>query len=341
VDLSPGLSIRWLVLFLVDRTECVPLSLMGATSLTSPHPNRKPRHQPALWDCVWPRNGRHHLRLEPNRLHRLAAHDPLVGSSPCLCRLRGAVLYYATDPILHQRTVSPLFPRPVLISNRRPGTYLAYMPIGGRTPYDRFGRTYNVTRILDSTGRQFSLSNYEAYSALYLPGPYAMNYLLAFALSTALLVHTSLYHSSTVYHGIKRVQTEEEDVHAKLMRSDPEVSDTWYASIFVVFFAMSIVAIAVWRTDFPVWALALSVLVAALYLIPCGFLFAFTGQEISINVLAETIPGVLWNGRPLANMVRATFLFSIVGTRNKDGKTTDKLVNMVIVLFFLRNCYVS
>jgi len=35
VDLSPKLSIRWLVLFLVDvldRTECVPLSLLGATN---------------------------------------------------------------------------------------------------------------------------------------------------------------------------------------------------------------------------------------------------------------------------------------------------------------------
>jgi len=209
------------------------------------------------------------------------------------------------------------------------------MPIGGRTPYDRFGRTYNVTRILDSTGRRFSLSNYEAYSALYLPGPYAMNFLLAFVLSTALLVHTALYHSRTVYNVIKRVQTEEEDVHAKLMRSYPEVPDTWYLSIFLVFFTMSVIPIVVWRTDIPVWALALSVLVPVLYLIPCGFILAVTGQLVApINVLAGIIPGLMLNGRPLANMVRATFLFSIVGTRNKDGKTTDKLVNMDIVVLF-------
>jgi len=207
------------------------------------------------------------------------------------------------------------------------------MPIGGRTAYDRFGRPYNVTRILDSTGRRFSLSDYEAYSALYLPGPYAMVYLLAFAVATALLVHTALYHSRRIYNGIKRVQTEEEDVHAKLMRSYPEVPDTWYASVFLVFFTMAIVTVAVWRTDIPVWALALSVLIPVLYLIPCGFLFAVTGQRISINLLAQIIPGALLNGRPLANMVRATFLFAIVGTRNKDGKATNQLVNMNIGLF--------
>ena len=61
---------------------------------------------------------------------------------------------------------------------------------------------YNTTRILDSTGCRFSLSNYEAYSALYLPGPYAIIYLLVFALSTALLVHTVLYHTRTIYNGI-------------------------------------------------------------------------------------------------------------------------------------------
>jgi hypothetical protein len=208
------------------------------------------------------------------------------------------------------------------------------MPIGGRSAYDRFGRTYNVTRILDSTGRRFSLSNYEAYSALYLPGPYAIVYLLAFALSTALLVHTILYHSRTVYNGIKRVRTEEEDVHAKLMRAYPEVPDSWYATICLVFFLMAIVTIEVWPTDMPVWALALSVLVPALYLIPCGLIYAVTAQMTSINLLAEIIPGVLLNGRPLANMVRVTFLFSIIGARNEGGDTTNKLINMNFVSLF-------
>ena len=191
------------------------------------------------------------------------------------------------------------------------------MPIGGQNVYDRFGHIYNITRILDSTGRRFSLSNYEAYSALYLPGPYAIVYLLAFALSTALLVHTVLYHSRMVYKGIKRVQVEDEDVHEKLMRAYPEVPDSWYASICLAFFILAIVAIEVWPTDMPVWALALSILIPALYLIPCGFIFAATGQQSTINLLGQIIPGVLLNGRPLANMVGPTFLFLTCGPRTR------------------------
>ncbi len=198
------------------------------------------------------------------------------------------------------------------------------MPIGGQNVYDRFGHTYNITRILDSTGRRFSLSHYEAYSALYLPGPYAMVYFLAFALSTALLVHTVLYHSRTIYNGIKGVQTEDEDVHAKLMRAYPEVPDSWYASICLAFFMTAVVTIEVWPTDMPVWALALSVLIPALYLIPCGFIFAVTGQGTSINLIGQIIPGVLLNGRPLANMVRSpSYLPSLVLETGMEGQPTS------------------
>ena len=119
------------------------------------------------------------------------------------------------------------------------------MPIGGLSTYDRFGKPYNVTQILDSTGRQFDLSKYEAYSALYLPGPFAMVYLLAFTLSTALLVHTILFHGRTIYNAIKGVKVEEDDVHAKLMRAYPEVPGSWYASIGLVFFVVAIVTVGV------------------------------------------------------------------------------------------------
>ena len=207
------------------------------------------------------------------------------------------------------------------------------MPIGGQRVYDRFGQSYNVTRILDSTGRRFDLSKYEAYSALYLPGPFAMVYLLAFALSTALLVHTVLYHVRTIYNRIKRVGVEEDDVHTKLMRAYPEVPGSWYTSICLLFFVMAIVTVEVWPTDMPVWALALSVLLPTLYIIPCGLIFAVTGQPPPINLLAEIIPGVLLNGRPLANMVRPPFLLLLL-VFGKRWKTSDKPTKKILSCAF-------
>jgi len=116
-------------------------------------------------------------------------------------------------------------------------------------PYDRFGKRYNVSRVLRSDDR-FDEDAYLAYSPLYLPATYAVTYLLAFALSTCVLVHTILYHGRTLINGVKKVRVEADDIHAKLMRYYPEVPDWWYASAFCVFFCLAIVAVEVSRFCF-------------------------------------------------------------------------------------------
>ncbi|KDQ50890.1 hypothetical protein JAAARDRAFT_141157 [Jaapia argillacea MUCL 33604] len=180
--------------------------------------------------------------------------------------------------------------------------YLAHFPICANTPYDRFGNTYNVSRVLQ-TDDTFNLTAYNEYSPLYLPATYSMTYLLAFALSTCVIVHTLLYHGRSLLNGIKRIRIEKDDIHAKLMRNYPEVPDWWYLLSLAFFFCMAIIAVEVWHTEVPVWALLLAVLLAGIYVLPSGFIFAMTGQGISVNLLAQIIPGTLLPGNPMANMI--------------------------------------
>lgn len=125
---------------------------------------------------------------------------------------------------------------------------------------------------------------YNNYSPLYLPATLAMTYLLAFTLSTCVLVHTLLYHGRTLINGFKRMQVEKDDIHAKLMRSYPEVPDWWYGIAFVTFFSCAIIAMEVWKTGVPVWALLLAVLLPVVYVLPSGFIYAMTGQSVSITI---------------------------------------------------------
>ncbi|KAF8268894.1 oligopeptide transporter [Lactarius quietus] len=179
--------------------------------------------------------------------------------------------------------------------------YLSYFPMFGNQPYDRFGNVYNVSRVLTPEDK-FDLDAYEAYSPLYLPAAFTITYLLAFALSTNVIVHTLLYHGRTLLNGFKRIRLEEDDIHFKLMQNYPEVPDWWYGSVFVVFFCMAVVAAEVWNTGMPVWGLLLSVMLPIVYVLPSGFIYAMTGQAISLNLLAQIIPGTLLPGQPLANM---------------------------------------
>ncbi|KAF9463568.1 oligopeptide transporter [Collybia nuda] len=179
---------------------------------------------------------------------------------------------------------------------------LGYFPISANEPYDRHGQPYNVTRVLTQEDR-FDKAAYDDYSPLYLPATYAMTYLLAFALSTCVIVHTLLYHGRSLLNGLKKMRIERDDIHAKLMRNYPEVPDWWYASAFCVFFSLAVVAVEVWKTEVPVWALVLAVLLPVIYILPSGFIYAMTGQGITLNLLAQIIPGTLLPGNPLANMV--------------------------------------
>lgn len=174
-----------------------------------------------------------------------------------------------------------------------------------------------------------------------------MTYLLAFALSTCVIVHTLLYHGRTLLNGFKRMRLEEDDIHLKLMQNYPEVPDWWYLSAFALFFSLSIVAAEVcpynlpftripdctpkvWDTGMPVWALLLSVLLPIIYVLPSGFVYAMTGQavrehntlrpqkmlttsQISLNLLAQIIPGTLLPGQPLANMFFKVYSVQTLG----------------------------
>lgn len=109
------------------------------------------------------------------------------------------------------------------------------------TPYDRYAQPYNVSRVLNPD-QTLNVEGFNEYSPLYLPGGYAVTYLIAFILSSCVIVHTILYYGKTLMNGFKRIKIEKDDIHAKLMRSYPEVPDWWYLGVFAVFLALMIVA---------------------------------------------------------------------------------------------------
>ena len=93
----------------------------------------------------------------------------------------------------------------------------------------------------DTEDQTFDPVAFDNYSPLYLPASFAITYLIAFALSSAMIVHTVLYHGKTVLHGLTQTRLEKDDIHAKLMRAYPEVPDWWYLLTFIACFALAIV----------------------------------------------------------------------------------------------------
>jgi uncharacterized protein (DUF486 family) len=166
-----------------------------------------------------------------------------VGRNAYFYRICGVLLDSCTYSILYQRTFFLFILLPISLIIFKSWD-LAYFPISSNQPFDRFGKTYNVTRVL-LPNDTFNETAYNLYSPLYLSTTYAMTYLLSFALSTCALVHTALYHGKSLIDGMRKMRVEEDDIHAKLMRNYREVPEWWYFMVFCFFFCVAVIAVEV------------------------------------------------------------------------------------------------
>ncbi|KAG8929395.1 hypothetical protein FRC01_004403 [Tulasnella sp. 417] len=182
---------------------------------------------------------------------------------------------------------------------------IGHLPITGFSAYDRFGLPYDVTRVL-TPDMQLNVTAYQDYSPVYLPMTFVLTYSIGFMLIPAAIVHTILYEGRTILDALRGREVEKEDVHAKLMRQYPEVPKYYFLGLFLIFFPMLIGATKIKDLDVPIWSLFLAILLPAIFIVPFGYIYAKTGTDLAINLIAQLIPGAILPGRPFANMVFKT-----------------------------------
>jgi OPT family small oligopeptide transporter len=179
-----------------------------------------------------------------------------------------------------------------------------FMPISVPIPFDNTGAPYNLSAII--TNNTFDQAKYEQYSPLFLPITYAVSYGTIFATYPAALVHTFLWYRHDIVRQLRRGVKDETDIHAYLMRKYPQVSRWWFICLGILCGVIGIVANEVCHTGLPIWAFLLSLVCAAIFVLPFGIVQAITNQQLDLNVMAELIMGYMMPGRPVATMVFKT-----------------------------------
>lgn len=190
------------------------------------------------------------------------------------------------------------------------GFYSQFMPISSSETYDNAGMPYDVTQVL--TNGVFDEDKYKAYSPLYISASFAVSYGVQFAGFLAIVVHTIIWYRHDIVSQFRRSVKDERDVHSRLMSVYPEVPKWWYAIIALVAFIFGVIAIEIYPTDLPVWALLVALLIALIFTVPVGMIRAITNQMIGLNVLTEFIVGYILPGRPVAMMLFKTYGFVTV-----------------------------
>lgn len=184
--------------------------------------------------------------------------------------------------------------------------YAQYMPIMSSKSYDRFGKVYNSSRILNPDVT-FNEEMYKAYSPLYLSSSFALAYFLSFVSLSSVLVHIALFYGNDIIENFKQSRREADDIHRRLMRAYPEVPDWWYFALFAIAFIMAMCTTVLWATNLPWWGLIVCLLLPSLFTIPVGIVQAVTNIQPGLNVITEFVCGYMLPGRPIANTMFKTY----------------------------------
>ncbi|EKD18024.1 uncharacterized protein L3040_004563 [Drepanopeziza brunnea f. sp. 'multigermtubi'] len=180
--------------------------------------------------------------------------------------------------------------------------YSEYLPMSTGGSFDNTGAAYNVSRILTP---EYTLDAqlYQGYSPLFLSTTFAMAYGLSFATIIAVVMHTGLFYGQEIWAKWKASRGVGADIHQRMMLKYAEAPWWWYASSFVVMFALGLVTCLVWETHLTWWAFIVALFISFFFYLPIGIIQATTNTQIGLNVITEFIIGYMQPGRPLAMMM--------------------------------------
>lgn len=98
-----------------------------------------------------------------------------------------------------------------------------------------------------------------------------------------------------------------EDIHSRLMKRYKDAPLSWYIMTCLSMTAVGIFIVEYYPIHLPWYGLLLALALGALFFIPNGIIMAVTNQHSSIYLICQLICGVVFPGRPIANMVFVTY----------------------------------
>lgn len=217
--------------------------------------------------------------------------------------------------------------------------FSAYLPILSSAVFDNTGKPYDVGKILTEKFL-FDQVAYENYSHVYLPITYVLSYAVQFAALSALVTHTICWHGRDILRQSKEAYRERdeknnqngytavpqsednpshsprrqreqsrEDVHCRLMRKYDDVPMWWYLLTFVAMLAIGIFVVEYYPVYLPWYGLLMALGITTVLFIPVSIVMAITNQHSSLYLICQLICGVVFPGRPVANMVFVTYCY--------------------------------
>ncbi|KAK9377580.1 OPT oligopeptide transporter protein-domain-containing protein [Lipomyces chichibuensis] len=199
--------------------------------------------------------------------------------------------------------------------------YSAYMPPNTSNVYDRFGKDYNISKVL--VDGKFNEELYRAYSPPYISAGQLMYQSASYAVYTFGFVYVFLTEWRTAKEALmgfyKSLKNRKESNYERykdpisvMMREYKEVPDWWFLIILAISVIVGCLAMKYYPTTTEPWVIVVATLVAVGLIIPFMVLYSSTGFFLSMNNLSTILGGYMVPGNGIAPIFTRIFGYSLV-----------------------------
>ncbi|KAF6166720.1 hypothetical protein GIB67_005596 [Kingdonia uniflora] len=181
-------------------------------------------------------------------------------------------------------------------------------PIFSADLFTAQGQLYNITAIVNNKF-EINMPEYEKQGKINLSMFFALTYGFGFATIAATLTHVGLFYGREIYERFRQSYNGKIDIHTKLMRNYKDIPNWWFYLLLAVSFIASLLLCTVMRSDvqLPYWGLILACFLAFMFTLPVSIITATTNQTPGLNIITEYVMGLVYPGRPIANVCFKTY----------------------------------
>ncbi|KAF4392117.1 hypothetical protein F8388_004446 [Cannabis sativa] len=181
-------------------------------------------------------------------------------------------------------------------------------PIFSADLFTGSGQPYNVSLIVNDL---FELDQveYVKQGRVHLSTFFAITYGFGFATIASTLTHVALFHGREIYDRFRASVKGKDDIHTRLMKNYKDIPSWWFYLLLAVTITVSL-ALCIFlkkQIQLPYWGLLFAAFLAFSFTLPVSVITATTNQTPGLNIITEYIMGVIYPGRPIANVSFKTY----------------------------------
>ncbi|GFY90104.1 oligopeptide transporter 4 [Actinidia rufa] len=196
------------------------------------------------------------------------------------------------------------------------------------------GQLYNISAIVNKNF-EIDMVQYEKQGRINLSTLFSLTYGFGFATIASTLTHVALFYGREIYERFRASYKGKEDIHTRLMRKYKDIPSWWFHVLLGVTIAVSLV-LCIFLNDqvqMPWWRLLFASVIAFIFTLPISVITATTNMSVpkifpdidiiyvsrpsnaprfytqtpGLNIITEYVMGIIYPGRPIANVCFKTY----------------------------------